>query len=129
MKTKIKEDYKTMFETIGKNIKKQRLSRNYTQQKLAKELKVSANCISLIELGRTYPSMPLAIDICKKLSISFYSIFEDTDIVQTSGVKELNEKLETLGEDDKEIINALVSHLYNRQRSKELIKAKHSKLY
>ena len=127
MKSEMNEDYKIMFETIGKNIKKQRLLKNYTQRKLANELNVSANCISLIELGKTCPSMPLAIDICKKLNVSFYSIFEDTDIVQTSGVKELNEKLETLGEDDKEIINALVSHLYNRQRSKELIKQKHSK--
>ena len=129
MKTKIKEDYKTMFETIGKNIKKQRLSRNYTQQKLADELKVSPNCISLIELGKTCPSMPLAIDICKKLNISFYSIFEDTDIVYTSGLKELNEKFETLGEDDKEIVNALVSHLYTRQRSSKFTKTNYPKKY
>lgn len=60
---------------IGKNIRKYRKYKGYTQEKLAEKVCLSNSYISDIECGKiNVPTLTLA-DICDVLDIELYKIF------------------------------------------------------
>ncbi len=58
------------FNTIGKNIKKYRLSNNLRQEDLAEKTGLSVNYIGLVERGKKMPSLPTFIAILNALDAS-----------------------------------------------------------
>ena len=57
-----------MNSTIGKKIKERRKALGMTQQQLAGET-VTRNMLSLIESGKTLPSLGVLMEISKKLAV------------------------------------------------------------
>ena len=53
-----------------------RAERNWSQAKLAEELKVSRQTINAIETGKYDPSLPLAFKMSKLFNIPIEAIFE-----------------------------------------------------
>ena len=69
---------KEMFIAISKNIKTRRISRKYTQEKLAEVLGVSTQYLSQLERGESKPSLKLLVAISHHLDCPLYSLIPDT---------------------------------------------------
>lgn len=93
------------FALIGKRIKKVRLEKHYTQEKLSEILNVSVEHLSRIENGGYRPSLGLIERISEILEIDeSFLMFGNYNL---SGIdKELYDKLNSLDEDKK---NALLT--------------------
>ena len=58
------------YKDIGQRIKKIRIERGYTQEKLSEMIGVGASHMSHIEGGKTIPSMEVFINLCNVLECS-----------------------------------------------------------
>lgn len=68
---------------IGKQIKKKRLELNMTQSELAKALNVSRSTVSNWEIERNYPDIQLVVSLSKILNIPLETLLqEDSDVVK-----------------------------------------------
>ena len=54
-----------------------RAERDWTQAKLANELKVSRQTVNAIEKGKFDPSLPLAFKVARLFNVSIEEVFED----------------------------------------------------
>ncbi len=97
------------LDSIGKNIKKYRLSKNLRQEDLAELAKLSANYIGLVERGEKTPSLPTFIEILNALNASADIVLSD---VLDSGytVKEslLNEQMDKLSPEERERVYNII---------------------
>lgn len=66
------------YENIGKRIKKFRIDRNLSQEKLAEMIAIYPHHISQIENGRRIPSVETLILIANALNVSVDEILVDT---------------------------------------------------
>ena len=64
------------IKTIQNNIKKYRLSKNLTQEKLSELCDISCDYLSEIERGKKVPSLKRLLIICEKLKISPKKLFD-----------------------------------------------------
>ena len=101
------------LDSIGKNIKKYRLSKNLRQEDLAELAELSANYIGSLERGEKTPSLPTFIEILNALEASADIVFSD---VLNSGyiVKDslLHEQLAQLSpEERKRVYNIIETFL------------------
>lgn len=68
---------------IGQRLKEARTSNNYSQQEVSEILHVSRSTISSWEIGRTYPSIELLINLSDLYGISLDQLLkEDKEIVR-----------------------------------------------
>lgn len=83
--------------TLGNAIKLIRTARNLTQRKLAKQLKVSANYLSLIESDKRDPSLAFLNRLAAQLGVPIAMLFvfqgQHLPGVQTSDLDKLREML------------------------------------
>lgn len=70
------KDIKEIYIQIGKNIKKYRKIKGYTQQQLADKINMGLNFMGKIEVAYTYPSIPTLALIADALDIKLMSLFE-----------------------------------------------------
>ncbi len=63
--------------SIGKKIKLARSQTDYTQEKLAEKLSLSARYISQLERGVAFGSATTIVNLCKALNISSDFLFSD----------------------------------------------------
>ena len=68
--------YPEIYAAIGKNIKKYREHKKYTQQQLADKINKSLNFVGKIEVAFCHPSLNTLIDIAKTLDIELKDLFE-----------------------------------------------------
>lgn len=66
------------YSSIGKRIKKNRLSCGITQEVLAEKVNVSIPHISRIENGFSSPSLQTLVDICNVLGITIDDLMQDS---------------------------------------------------
>ena len=59
---------------IGKNIRKYRKAKNFSQEKLSELVDVTTDYISLIELGKRTPSLKRLYKIAEILDIEAYKL-------------------------------------------------------
>ncbi len=116
-----KDDENYIYEVIGKNIKKYRKLKGWTQEKLAEEIDYSLSFISGIESSyhQTF-SLGALWRISKVLGVDFCKLCEDPETKGNS--KYINYKCNTCGEETKlpiQIINIFVS-LYKTIGKNEL---------
>lgn len=103
-----------ILQVIGKNIKRIRLLRGYSQENLASDLQKFVNFISLLENGKTGLSVQTIINLCQALNVNANAIFEgiipapetnvDTFIIQL--LNQFNEK-------DKAMVTDLITYIVN----------------
>lgn len=72
-------DVKKVYQLIGKNIKKYRKLKGYTQQQLADKINMGLNFTGKIEVAYTYPSIPTLVLIADALGIEVMNLFEPNE--------------------------------------------------
>ena len=98
------------FDLIGKRIKKARLEKHYTQEKLSEMLNVSVEHLSRIENGAYIPSLGLIEKISEILE--FDESFLMFGNCYLSGIdKELYDKLNLLDEDKKKALLIIIDSI------------------
>lgn len=65
-----------MEKTIGEAIKEFRLSKGFTQNKLAKEAGISTSLLSKIEINNKVPTLPTLLKICYTLKINIDDLLD-----------------------------------------------------
>ena len=61
---------------LGKNIKKLRSSRHYSQEELAEKADISIIYLSSIERGKKYPKPAILGQIAESLEVEIYELFK-----------------------------------------------------
>lgn len=113
---------------IGKNIKKLRLERNYTQLDLAKKLGITDVAISQLERGKSSFNLNRIIQLCKVFEITVYHIFKDTAIgvnidITRNDFKKVHEQLDMLKTVDFQLIQIILNFFerkYNETNEKAI---------
>lgn len=103
-----------VLQTIGKNVKRIRLLRGFSQENLASDLQKSVNFVSLLENGKTGLSIQTIIDLCKSLSVDTNAIFEG--VVAPTNIKEdsfILNALNMFDTNDKTIVTNLITYIIN----------------
>lgn len=102
------------LQIIGKNIKRIRLLRGFSQENLASDLQKSVNFVSLLENGKTGLSVQTIIDICRALCVDANSIFEGV-IAPTNVMADsfITKSLNLFDENDKAIVTELITYIVN----------------
>lgn len=108
-------DYKLM----GERLKKARIQKGYTQEKLAEVMKVSIAYISRIETGKTHLNLKRLNEICVELGTSESYILNGAS---DSSSSYLNTEFDTLLKDcsarDKELIYQIASIISQKKKKK-----------
>ena len=107
--------------SIGNKIKLARSQTDYTQEKLAEKLSLSARYISQLERGVAFGSATTIVNLCKALNIDSDFLFSDiiksnspslNDIVNTNFL----ENYMQLNEYNQEIIKTMTKQLLKMQK-------------
>ena len=118
---------KVLRKSIGKKIKLARSKTNYTQEKLAEKLCLSARYISQLERGIAFGSASTIVNLCKSLNINSDFLFNDlincnspilTDIVDN----EFLENYLQLNDYNKQIISTMSIELLKLQENNKSTK-------
>jgi len=112
---------KNYRKSIGNKIKIARSQTEYTQEKLAEKLSLSARYISQLERGVAFGSATTIVNLCKALNINSDFLF--SDIIESDS-KSLNDLVSTnflenymqLNDYNKEIINTMTKQLLKMQK-------------
>lgn len=106
--------------SIGKKIKLARSQTDYTQEKLAEKLSLSARYISQLERGVAFGSATTIVNLCKALHINSDFLFNDIIKSNSPAINDLIEQnfLENylqLNDYNKDIINSMANELLKLQ--------------
>lgn len=108
-------DNTVKFESIGINIRKCRLAKSISQEKLAELADITPNFVGMIERGDKKPSLETFIKILNALGASADVILCDV-IEDDYKVKDslLHEKLSKLSEEDRrkiyDVVDTMIAH-------------------
>lgn len=115
-KSKFNIKFSKDLKIIGKNIRKCRLSKKITQKELGKQLEVSGNTISYIELGKSACPLPILLELCSILKISLFDMLKNTSIVKTRAPKGISEQFNQLNSEYQDLVKDILTLLIKRQR-------------
>lgn len=106
--------------SIGKKIKLARSQTDYTQEKLAEKLSLSARYISQLERGVAFGSATTIVNLCKALHINSDFLFSDIIKSKSPTINDLIEQnfLENylqLNDYNKDIIHSMTNELLKMQ--------------
>lgn len=118
-KSKFNKKFSKDLKTIGKNIKEYRLSKKITQKELGKQLGVSGNTISYIELGKSACPLPILLELCSILNISLFDILKNTSIVKTKAPKDISEQFNQLNRKHQDLVKDFLTLLIKSQRTSD----------
>ena len=108
-------DYKLM----GERLKKARIKKGYTQEKLAEILDVSITYISRIETGKTHINLKRLNEICIELDTSESYILNGASNESASYLNsEFKSILEDCSSKDKELIYQIATVISDKQNNK-----------
>ena len=93
------------YKIIGKRLKKARLSKNLTQEKLAETLNVSIAYLSRIETGSARINLKRLDEICKILDVSDIEILSGTSDISANYLNsDIGEILKTCSPEKQRLI-------------------------
>jgi transcriptional regulator with XRE-family HTH domain len=96
-------------ELLGARIRELRKARGLTQDQLAEILGVEQKYVSLMEHGKSYPSLDRLMRIAETLKVPLPSLFEFNHLTgEVERVAQLEEMLRELGEKDQQKIFKIV---------------------
>lgn len=72
-------DKTLLLKKFGKNVKIQRIKKDYTQEKLAEIMKVSQNYIASIERGKANMSLVKMYELAQYLNVDIKTLLEFDD--------------------------------------------------
>ena len=118
-KSKFNKKFSKDLKTIGKNIKEYRLSKKITQKELGKQLGVSGNTISYIELGKSACSLPILLELCSILKINLFDILKNTSILYLDAPKNILKQFNQLNLEYQDLVKDFLTLLIKRQRTSD----------
>lgn len=93
------------YESIGKRIRKFRMEKNLSQEKLAEMINTTNNHISRIEIGQRVPSVETLILIANALNVSVDDLLKNSiDLHNTSTEDEIRETMIDCNEDEQKML-------------------------
>lgn len=100
---------KSTRELLGSRIKELRKVRSLTQEQLAEQVDLATRYISLIEVGRSSPSLETMENLARALGVEIKDLFEFAHL-QAGGVKveEIEQLLAGTDEEKKRMIMKIV---------------------
>jgi len=113
--------------TLGEALKKIREARDISQKELALILKMDQAQYSRIESGKTDPAFTVVVKITQALDVNISQLLNAETLFENvhSADKSLMEKIsliETLDENEKQALFALVDSLITKKRLKDSLK-------
>ena len=101
-----------ILKVLGKNIKKVRKDKGYTQDYVAEQINVSTDLLRSIENGRNIGSITTLLNICNFLQVSPNTLFAELlnfkeDTIDSSLKKLINQ----LSEENKKILKDIIVHI------------------
>ena len=108
-------DYKLM----GERLKKARIKKGYTQEKLAEMMKVSVAYLSRIETAKTHVNLRRLSELCSLLDVSEAYILDGVSNTSNTYLNnELNTILKDCSSQDKELIYQIAT-IISEDKSKK----------
>ena len=104
-----------VLNVIGSNIKRARLLRGLTQEKLSEELDTSTNFISLVERGASGLSLTNLVDLCNILRVDISFIFDGL-LAPTTDNDNLINSISLLSGEDRAIVDNLVNYIIKSKK-------------
>jgi len=75
------------FPVLGQEFRKARLKAGMTQEELAAKSRMTREYVSLLELGKRMPTIPVYIRLCKALGISAMELIGKLENAGTLGTR------------------------------------------
>lgn len=98
------------YKALGQRIKKYRLQKHYTQEKLAESANCAVSSVSHAERGTSQPSLQLLVRFCNILDITVDQLLCDSlPIAQTTLEKDIAELLNGCSPQELKIIKDIIS--------------------
>ena len=108
-----------VYEKIGHIIKSRRKELNLTQAQLAELINSDEYYISAIETGRRKPGRKFLVSFSNALNIPVDTLLGiESNIVLHETVSELENKLQKLSNEDKELVLGIIEQLIDRLSDK-----------
>ena len=105
---------------IGKEIKKARIEKHITRERLAETVEYSDRQIQSIENKGKFPSVPLLLYLCKIFHVSLDHFIFDKELVSKSSIRrQLDSVLDTLDDKDLLVIKATAESLCKAKETAE----------
>lgn len=105
------------YKLIGERLKKARVEKGYTQEKLAEMMELSIAYVSRIENGKTHINLKRLNELCAILDTSESYILNGVSDNSTSYLNnELNSILKDCSSKDKELIYQIASIISDKQK-------------
>lgn len=99
---------------FGKLVRKHRLAKGYTQQKLSVLIGIQPKSVSFIERGLNYPSPENIFKLAEVLDISLDEyVFSYCKFNQTISNQEINNMIEHLSEKEKRFLIAILKTVFD----------------
>ena len=99
---------------FGKNIKRIRLLKGLSQEKLAEKLQKSINFISLLENGKTGLTIQTIIDLCNVLNVDANELFSGLiTISERNQNSDIVNSISLFNDNDKSIVTNLIQYIIN----------------
>ncbi len=104
---------------FGNLVKKHRIAKNYTQEKLASLIGIQPKSVSFIERGINFPAPENIFKIAKILDISLDEfVFGYSKFKFSLTNKELNEMIDSLEDDDKELFIGIMTSVLHTMKER-----------
>lgn len=98
------------YKALGERIKKYRIRKHYTQEKLAELADCAVSSVSHAERGTSQPSLPLLIRFCNILDITVDQLLCDSlPIARNSLEKDIEELLDGCSPQELKIIRDIIA--------------------
>lgn len=106
------------YKLIGERLKKARIQKGYTQEKLAEIMDLSIAYVSRIENGKTHINLTRLNEICVALDTTEgYILNGVSDNSNSYLTNELNSILKDCSSEDKELIYQIASIISDKQKN------------
>ena len=101
-----------ILKVLGKNIKKIRKEKGYTQDYVAEQINVSTDLLRSIENGRNIGSIPTLLNICNFLQVSPNTLFAELlDFKEETLDSSLLNLTNQLSKEGKNILKEIIIHI------------------
>ena len=101
-----------ILKVLGKNIKKVRKEKGYTQDYVAEQINVSTDLLRSIENGRNIGSITKLLNICNFLQVSPNTLFAELlDFKEETLDSSLLNLTNQLSKEDKNILKEIIIHI------------------
>ena len=103
---------KDVLQVLGKNLKKARIEKKFTQDFVAESVNISVDLLRNIENGRNIGSIPTLLNLCNFLEITPNDLFKPLLTTKKPTLDtELIKYFKSISKEDKETLKNIIIHI------------------